>query len=244
MSGFMNAIWFWLPVLIYKAVAAFFSVIWKFNLWILQTVSGVPLYYCRPEYRMPGIFVGTFGVFSTLNFIYFFVTSSAFGHNMQQKVPSVSELLVIGLIGIGLLLLCRVLIRRGSILMIDFENKREQKCIGSNFKTWILTKFLKGYLIFLWSIWKTNLWFLQNVCGIKFNDCKKGYKVPVITLGTMGIMFILFFFLSLGLGTGTALRQGLPIGGVVMGGIGVGMLVLCRFLVKDDIKYSGKNKWK
>jgi hypothetical protein len=76
MGGFSNAFWLWLPVLIFKAVSAFFRTLWKFNLWILQSISGVPLYYCKPEYRVPGIFVGTFGVISVFNFLFFALTLS------------------------------------------------------------------------------------------------------------------------------------------------------------------------
>jgi len=55
MGGLSNAFWLWFPVLVYKAVSAFFRTIWRFNLWVLQTVSGTPLYYCKPEFRIPAI---------------------------------------------------------------------------------------------------------------------------------------------------------------------------------------------
>lgn len=116
MGGFSTAFWLWLPVLIYKAVSAFFRTIWKFNLWILQTISGVPLYYCRPEYRIPGIFAGTFGIIFVINFLFLLlILGSASGQNMPQNKLPLSDFLIMGLIGIGLLLLCRFLIRRGSI---------------------------------------------------------------------------------------------------------------------------------
>ncbi len=115
MGGLSNAFWLWFPVLIYKAVAAFFRTIWKFNLWILQTVSGVPLYYCRPEYRMPAIFLGTFGVMSVINFIFFLFSRFAVGTNMHEQTLPVSDFLIMGTAGVGLLILCRYLIRRGSI---------------------------------------------------------------------------------------------------------------------------------
>lgn len=116
MGGLSNAFWLWFPVLIYKAVSAFFRTIWKFNLWILQTVCGVPLYYCRPEYRIPGIALGTVGVISLFNFLFFLLAmGSASGNNVQQKGMPLSEFLIMGLVGIGLLIVCRLLIRRGSI---------------------------------------------------------------------------------------------------------------------------------
>lgn len=116
MGGLSNAFWLWLPVLIYKAISAFFRTIWKFNLWILQTVSGVPLYYCKPEYRMPAIFIGTIGVISSFNFLCFLLTlGSASGNNVSQRGLPLNDFLIMGLIGAGLLLVCRLLIRRGSI---------------------------------------------------------------------------------------------------------------------------------
>lgn len=116
MSGLSNAFWLWLPVLLYKAISAFFRTIWKFNLWILQTVSGVPLYYCRPEYRIPAIALGTVGVAATCNLAFFVVLlGSASGNNVPQRGLPTAEFLVMGLVGVGLLLVCRVLIRRGSI---------------------------------------------------------------------------------------------------------------------------------
>lgn len=116
MGGFSTAFWLWFPVLLYKAVSAFFRAIWKFNLWILQTVSGVPLYYCRPEYRIPGIFAGTFGIIFVINFLFFLlVMGSASGNNIQNQGLPTYGFLLMGFVGIGLLLLCRFLIRRGSI---------------------------------------------------------------------------------------------------------------------------------
>lgn len=116
MSGFDKALWFWLPVLIYKAISACFRTIWKFNLWILQTISGVPLFYCRPEYRLPAIFIGTIGTLSTFNFLcYVFALGSASGVNGSPRGLPVNDLLTMGLVGIGLLIVCRLLIRRGSI---------------------------------------------------------------------------------------------------------------------------------
>lgn len=117
MGGLSHAFWLWVPVLIYKFVSAVLRTIWKFNLWILQTVSGVPLYYCRPEFRIPAIFFGTFGNMSSLNFIIFLfiLIGSAGGHASQQANPPVGTFLLMGLFGAGLLLACRFLIRRGSI---------------------------------------------------------------------------------------------------------------------------------
>ena len=113
MGGLSKAFWFWIPVLIYKAILAFLRTIWKFNLWILQTVSGVPLYYCRPEYRIPAIFLGTVGVLSLFNFLFFLMLLGSEGAMTQMGAPTIGDILLMGLVGAGLLLLCRFLIRRG-----------------------------------------------------------------------------------------------------------------------------------
>ena len=116
MGGFSNVIWFWVPVLIYKALSAFLRTVWKLNLWILQTVSGVPLYYCKPEYRIPGIFVGTIGVVALFDFLMLIITLGYISEkNMPQSELPIGMFLVTGLGGAGLLLLCRLLIKRGSI---------------------------------------------------------------------------------------------------------------------------------
>jgi len=116
MGGFSHAFWLWLPVLIYKAVSAFFRTIWKFNLWMLQTISGVPLYYSKPEYRIPGIFFGTLGMVSVFSFIIFLLSmNSDAGQSVSRQAVPLSEILMTGGIGFGLLFLCRILIRRGSI---------------------------------------------------------------------------------------------------------------------------------
>lgn len=116
MSGLSNALWFWLPVLIYKAVSALFRTIWKFNLWVLQTICGVPLYYSRPEYRIMGIFLGTVGLMFVFNFVMFLlIMGSEAGDNLSQQGMALREILIMGGVGLGLLVLCRILIRRGSI---------------------------------------------------------------------------------------------------------------------------------
>jgi len=116
MGGLSKALWFWIPVLIYRAISAFLRTIWKLNLWILQKVSGAPLYYCKPEYRVPGIFIGTIGVLSLFSFLFFLMLSGSVSEKDTpfSKLP-MGEYLLLGLIGAGLLLLCRFFIRRGSI---------------------------------------------------------------------------------------------------------------------------------
>jgi len=116
MGGLSNALWFWLPVLIYKAVSALFRTIWKFNLWVLQTICGVPLYYAKPEYRIPGILLGTVGIISILNFLFLLVVlSSEAGYIQTQPGLSFGEMTIMGGVGLGLLIVCRILVRRGTI---------------------------------------------------------------------------------------------------------------------------------
>jgi hypothetical protein len=118
MGGLSNAFWLWFPVLIYKAVSAFFRTIWKLDLWILQTVSGVPLYHARPEYRIPGILLGTIGLImlSNVSFCLMALLSSPRSNRSQVNIAlSLNDLLIMGVIGLGMLLICRLLVRRGSI---------------------------------------------------------------------------------------------------------------------------------
>ena len=119
MDGFSRALWFWLPVLIFKTAAFFLNIIWKLNLWILQTISGVPLYYCKPHYRIPGIFVGTLGVIICLNILLFLlligVTSSSDVAHHSASMIRFTEFFIIGIIGLSCMFMCRVLIRIGSI---------------------------------------------------------------------------------------------------------------------------------
>lgn len=116
MGGFSNAFWLWFPVLIYRVISAFFRTVWKFNLWCLQTVSGVPLYYCRPEYRLAGIFLGTLGIAFILSLgIFLLMAFTTPEIRLSHRDPLTNEVLLGGVLGVGLLVLCRLLIRRGSI---------------------------------------------------------------------------------------------------------------------------------
>ena len=112
-SGCLNAFWLWLPVLIFKAVSAVCSTVWKFHLWGLQTICGVPLYYCKPHYRIPGIFFGTVGAVFTLMLAVALMAMSS--SQPLQNQPRGDDLIVFVVMGPGLVFLCRFLIRRGSI---------------------------------------------------------------------------------------------------------------------------------
>jgi len=116
MSGFFQAFWFWLPVLIFKIFASLFKSIWNFNLWALQMICGVPLFYCKPGYRIPGIFLGTMGMISVLFFLIslLIMGAGADGKYAQPQVP-IGEILIMGGLGIIFIIICRLLIRRGSI---------------------------------------------------------------------------------------------------------------------------------
>ena len=116
MGGFSKAFWFWLPLLLFKATAALFRTIWKFNLWTLQSISGVPLYHCKPQYRIPGIFFGTLGLFNLIiSGLSLLVIGSRAGHEVLQKEAPISDVLIVSGIALGLLFLCRALIRKGSL---------------------------------------------------------------------------------------------------------------------------------
>ena len=113
MGGLSNAFWFWFPVFLFKTFGALFRTGWKLNLWILQTICGVPLYYCKPEYRIPAIFLGTIGILQLALFLFFLLSLGASYNN--NSVEQIGSFLVMGFIGLALLLLCRVLIRQGSL---------------------------------------------------------------------------------------------------------------------------------
>ncbi|RJR42804.1 MAG: hypothetical protein C4576_15500 [Desulfobacteraceae bacterium] len=116
MGSLSHAFWLWVPVLLYKLIATVLRTIWKLNLWILQTVSGVPLYYCRPEFRIPAIFIGTIGVMASFMFLLFLlVIISGPANSMSHQGPSAHDLLILCIFAVVPLISCRLLIRRGSI---------------------------------------------------------------------------------------------------------------------------------
>ena len=110
--GCFQAFWLWFPLLVYKAIASVCRTLWHFNLWILQSIAGVPLYYCRPEYRLPALMLGTIGVLCLFNSLMLILIPQ---HELASRQLSLNEILLIACGGIGLLLLSRYLIRRGSI---------------------------------------------------------------------------------------------------------------------------------
>ena len=116
MDGCSNALLFWLPVLAFRAISALFRIIWRFNLWILQIISGMPLHYCRSEYRIPAILFGTIGVALSFNLLLLLIILSTTDKgNMLHKELSISGFLIMGLTSVLMLLLCRFLIRKGTI---------------------------------------------------------------------------------------------------------------------------------
>jgi hypothetical protein len=111
MRSCQTAFFMWLPILIGKLLKG----IWLFIKWILQTISGVPLHFCKPEYRIPGQIIGTIGLFFTFFFILgIFAILLDSSHLRGQSNPFFSILLS-GIIGFGLLIICRILIKRGSV---------------------------------------------------------------------------------------------------------------------------------
>ena len=86
---------------------------WKINLWILWTVCGRPIEDCKQKYRLPAIIAGTGGVVSSFNSVAFlFALSSTSGNNVARDGLQV---FLMAVMGVGLLLICRVLIHRGSL---------------------------------------------------------------------------------------------------------------------------------
>ena len=106
----------WVPVLIFKSIAGFFKFIWKINLWILQKISGVPLYYCKPEYRIPALIFGSIGVIFSINIIfYLLILVSSHSNNASPQSIGLSEFMLISFVSVSLLIVCRLLVKRGSI---------------------------------------------------------------------------------------------------------------------------------
>ncbi len=113
--GCMHAFWMWVPVLIFKAIAAIFRGLWTFILWILQTISGVPLYYCKPGYLIPAKIIGAIGILLltgvVLTIIDFSSIKNATG---QDGNPILWTIIINGIIGSLLLWGSRILIRKGA----------------------------------------------------------------------------------------------------------------------------------
>ena len=115
MKGCMTALFMWLPILISKTLKG----LWLLISWILQTICGTPLYYCRPEYRIPAQMIGTIGlIFSFLSIFSIFI--SLFDQNYVRQYHNsgldfMFSISIIGGIGLVFIIICRYLIRKGSI---------------------------------------------------------------------------------------------------------------------------------
>jgi len=111
MKGCSTAFFMWLPVILIKILKG----VWLLISWLLQTISGVPLYHCKPEYRIPAQIAGTIGLF----FMFFFVLGIFIilfdPTYLQVQGTSFLSFLLLGGIGFGLLVVCRILIKKGSI---------------------------------------------------------------------------------------------------------------------------------
>lgn len=84
-------------------------------MWLLQTISGRPLYYCEPKYLIPAKILGTLGLLSTVLGILSF--SSLFLPKGLNRATGVSPVVFLGylILGIALLMASRFLIRRGAL---------------------------------------------------------------------------------------------------------------------------------
>ena len=111
MRGCSTAFFMWLPILLGKL----FKGIWVFIKWILQTISGVPLYHCKPEYRIPAQIIGTTGLFFAFLFIVGIFAILSDPLYLKSQSNSIYSILLLGGVGFGMLMICRVLIKRGSI---------------------------------------------------------------------------------------------------------------------------------
>ena len=114
-KGCTTAFFMWFPLLIYKL----FKGIWLFISWILQTISGVPIYYCKPGYRIPAQILGTVGLgflfFSIFSGLVILINSSHIQHTGNSLISLLLSIFILGGIGLFFLFICRILIRKGSI---------------------------------------------------------------------------------------------------------------------------------
>lgn len=110
--GCLGALLLWLPILIFKIISG----LWKLNLFIIQIICGVPLYYCTPGMRALGIFLGTIGLIALIEFflLLLIMNSSIAERSAYANFPK-EYLIIIGLGGLGFLLLGRFVIRRGAL---------------------------------------------------------------------------------------------------------------------------------
>jgi len=78
-------------------------------------ISGVPLHFCKPEYRIPAQIIGTIGLFFVFFFIFGIFAILLDPSFMRGQGNPFFAILILGGIGLGLLMICRVLIKRGSV---------------------------------------------------------------------------------------------------------------------------------
>lgn len=110
--GCLSALFLWLPVIIFKII----SRLWKLNLFIIQKICGVPLYYCTPGFRALGIFFGTIGLLALMELLLLLlIMGSTIGQKSVYTNFPKEYLIIIGLGGLGFLLLGRFVIRRGAL---------------------------------------------------------------------------------------------------------------------------------
>jgi hypothetical protein len=112
--GCMHAFWMWVPILIFKAIAAICRCLWTFVLWILQTISGVPLYYCKPEFLIPAKIIGTIGILLLTGVVFIISLSSGIDTDSQNNNSILWTIFMNSAISFLLLWGSRILIRKGA----------------------------------------------------------------------------------------------------------------------------------
>jgi hypothetical protein len=115
MSGCLGWLFFGIFFGMYKIFALIIKGLWSLNLWLLQTISGRPLYYCKSTYLIPAKITGILGVLSLFGAILGLVILLTLNPPESRTGNPLIILIVYLAFGFFLLWASRFLIRRGSL---------------------------------------------------------------------------------------------------------------------------------
>lgn len=113
--GCLGWIFFGLFTMISKIFIACVKGLWTLNLYILQLISGKPLYYCELKYLIPAKIIGTLGVISIVVGILSLIVLIKNSNSIKGGGISPISVVFYLVAGSALLFVSRFLIRRGAI---------------------------------------------------------------------------------------------------------------------------------
>ena len=102
-------------LMIFKLFIFLIKGLWAINLYILQVLSGKPLYYCEPKYLIPGKILGTLGILLIAMGILSLVVLTINSNLSKGKSVSPISVFILLIAGGFLLFASSFLIRRGAI---------------------------------------------------------------------------------------------------------------------------------